>query len=427
MKQIQRFNQKDTILVVSAYPPRSSYGINHGIAWYTKKLLTSHAKNFGKRFVVLSERNGDNRSFVDADDKIFVLRVFDRKRKSLYPTILRWLAKFNRISHVHVHSEFATRGISHFVLLIPFLALIRLMGKRITFFSHNVVDDVSLVAYNLGLRSKAQRRLLNLALRLYYRLLGRLVSRVVVLDSTLAKRLRTLMSTTEILVLPMSVSRKRRVAAKTLRKRLEIQPGEKVLLYFGFVTHYKGADWLIRGFDRLSMAGKARGVKLIVAGGPSYSLGDTSHYQRYHRELVAVAKRNDQIIVTGHVSESEVGAYFSMADLVVYPYRGFMGASGSLNHALSYGKPFMVSSKMREMLGKSQGVTFSLDPRGIRTLIRIVRDRSSLARLGSFSKSLALAYDDAILVEHEVVLLYGSSGRTLAGRGQASLAVSYYT
>ena len=38
------------------------------------------------------------------------------------------------------------------------------------------------------------------------------------------------------------------------------------------------------------------------------------------------------------------------ADLVVLPYRGFMGSSGSLSQALSYGKPFMVSSKMQEIL-----------------------------------------------------------------------------
>lgn len=428
-KKIEKFNQKDTVLVVSAYPPRFSCRKNHGIAWYTKKLLSSHADRSDQRFVVLSERNGDNRPFVDADGKILVLRVFNRKRKSLYPRILTWLRKFENISEVHVHSEFATRGISHFVLLVPFLVLIRAMGKKITFFSHNVVEDIEVLAPNLGISGKWKKKVLNLALRAYYFMLSRLVNRIVVLDKVLAKRLSRMVQKEKIIVLPLSVDKGKSVSSVRIRRKLGINKGEKVILYFGFLTHYKGADWLIKEFDKLTKLDQKSDVRLVVAGGSSYSLSGTDAYDKYYGNLSEIAKKNEQISMMGHIANEEIAEYFALADLVVYPYRGFMGASGSMNHAFKYGRPFMVSSAMKSALRSisfdgrvKDDLVFELSRQGLGKVLETVCDHKKRVSLTKYSKKIAVELSSDKLVEREMSVLYDFSDRVRA-HGQTQYAV----
>jgi hypothetical protein len=122
----KKFNNKETILVISGWPEVTGRKQNsYGIAWYTKETIEPIAKRYGQKFVVLCETNHNNKPRITADGKILVLRIFDQKHKSLYPRILRYLAMFSKVKRVMVHSEFCTNGgIKNFVLLIPFLLLI---------------------------------------------------------------------------------------------------------------------------------------------------------------------------------------------------------------------------------------------------------------------------------------------------------------
>ena len=446
----KQFNTEDTMLVISGWPAirnsawagkpekgkNESFVENHGIAWYTKASISPMAKKFGQRFVVLAEKNCDNDPVVEEKGKILILRVFDKKRHSLYPQILTWLIKFNQVKKVQVHSEFGMKGgVWHFALLVPFLAMVRGFGKKITFFSHNVIDDVSMLSGHLNLKQDSlMSKALNLGLKFYYWSLAILCSQIAVLDETLATRLEKFVSKSKIAVLPMAVEKKKtKLAKQKAKSKLGIGAREKVILYFGFVTWYKGADWLVEEFDKLCKESGEK-IRLVLAGGESYSLADQEYYQNYYAGLKKIADKNPQIDITGFVAEKDVETYFASADLVVFSYRGLMGASGCMNHAMSYGKPFMVSDLMNKAIGgsdakevlnrldmKRSDLVFPMNGKGMSRIVSILNNSKNLSKLTRFSKSLAQARDRSKLVATEYLVLSGGESKRASKTGVLKL------
>lgn len=392
---IKRFNKKDTFLIISDYPEQSRYGEkNYGIAWYTKTLLEPLTKKYGTRFVVLAEKTQlYTKPELHANGKILVLRVFDPTQHSLYPTILRYLLMFTNIKKVQIHSEFCTNGgMKNFMLLLPFLLLIKATGKDITYFAHNVVTKLNAIAPHLGMKKNSLKvKTLDFLLPIYYRLLGLVVKDFVTMDSVIQERLSHFVNKKRVLLHPFGIVNKRlpelgsgsrsqnKFGMTSSRKKLGVKKDEFVLLYFGFITYYKGADWVISTVKHLQKQKKYKHIKLVLAGGEAYSLKDKPYYQKFykkllketgcHAELVSASKRSrnkfgmtnkgmtkkkQRITITGFVPEKQMSTYFEASDLVVFPYRGIIGSSACLSHALAFRKPFIMSSGMSVVLNNVQ-------------------------------------------------------------------------
>ena len=351
---VKRFNHPNTVLVISGWPESSKHGQNnYGIAWYTKETVEPVANRYGQKFVILAETNHDNRPKVFAHGKILVLRIFDQKHPSLFPRILSWLLTFNNIKRVHVHSEFCTNGgIKNFILLIPFLALIKLFGKHITYFAHNVITDLTDIAPHLNLDKQTLTfMILNWSIRYYYYFLRILTNRIVVMDDEMKRRLIQYMPEDKIVSVPFWIkSITKKMGKQKARKQLKIAKNKFVLLYFGFITWYKGADWLIDQVKHITSKKKYRNIELILAGGEAWSMKDKTYYQQYYQAQLAKARVNKHIRITGFVPDEDITTYFSASDAVLFPYRGFIGSSGAITHALANGKPFLISSKMKSVL-----------------------------------------------------------------------------
>jgi hypothetical protein len=382
LKTIEKFNTPDTALVVSAWPVEGKNAVNHGIAWYTKMTVMEMAKKQNKKFVVLAETNHDNRPLLLARGRVLVLRVFDNTHKSLYPKILRWLTPFNQVKRVYVHSEFgANGGLIHFAMILPFLTLIRLMRKQIFYYSHNVLADISMLSGHLNIPAW-QHGIFNLALKAYYKALRLLTKKIITLDSSLGLRLSRFVGKEHIISLQIPVAAKQSLSKKLARKRLGIGLKARVVTTFGFVSWYKGTDWHIRA-----------PLSLLVAGGPSYSLAAKSHYQKYYAEAQQSAKDKSNIMITGFVPEEKIGLYMAATDLIVLPYRGLMGSSGSWSHALAYGKPFMMSEQMGELLPTNsslkKALTFSLNTKGAKKIAKITKSRTLLLEYARVARQLA--------------------------------------
>lgn len=351
---INQFNRQDTYLIISDYPESSSRGEkNYGIAWHTKELLEPLAKKYGVRFVVLAENGVNNKPELYQDGKILVLRVFDPNHHSLYPTVLKWLNAFNKINSVHVHSEFcANGGIINQVLLIPFLLLIKIAGKQINYFSHNVVLTLNNIAPHLNLKKGSFIvNFLNTGLKFYYKSLDLLVDRFVVMDEVIFKRLSNFVSSKKITLIPFWIKKSLTVIPQEqAKKTLGFKKNDIILLYFGFITYYKGADWIIRTFKELKNTKLFRNVHLVMAGGPAYSLKDQAYYKTYFEKVMQSVKDEDRIHITGFVPEEKVDTYFAAANSVVFPYRGLIGGSATLTKTIGYQKPFIMSQPMHELL-----------------------------------------------------------------------------
>ena len=422
-KLLKQFNKESTHLIISGYPVRDGHTNNYGISWYTKETIEPLAKKKKARFIVLAETNGHNEPKVYQDGHILVLRVFDQRRLSLYPHILTWLHKFNNVKDVYVHSEFgANGGIKNFAFLIPFLTLIKLTGRNITFFAHNFVESFDSIAGHLNFsKGSAKLKIFNLLLSVYNNVLTRVVDRVVVLDEAIKNRLEKYISTDRIISFPISIKRPEKKLSKAqARNKLNIKKDEKVLLYFGFVTHYKGADWIIGKISAYLKKHPKSNIRLIIAGGEAHSLKDKMYYQTYYKQQLEKASKNSKIIVTGFLPGNEIGTYFSAADLVVYPYRGLIGASGALTYALAYNKPFMLSRALSLILNSDDcqnallsnklteaHISFDLSQHGFNKIMHILGDDKTLQLMKHTSKLIADAREYAVVLDSYYQYIYG--------------------
>jgi len=119
------------------------------------------------------------------------------------------------------------------------------------------------------------------------------------------------------------------------QKKLGLNPGDKHILFFGFIRKYKGLDILLNAMaeNRIDKLG----VKLIVAG------------EFYEDRLIydAIVKEKgigDRVIFkTGFIAEEEVRNYFCAADMVTQPYRNAT-QSGITQIAYNFERPMLVTN-----------------------------------------------------------------------------------
>ena len=272
-----------------------------------------------------------------------------------------------------------------------------------------MVTDVAMLAGHLNI-SSWQSTILNVVIKFYYKFLEFLCEKIVVLDPMLGDKLARFLDDKKIVRLNMPVEQKKQLDMKITRKILGLPMNKRIIIYFGFVSWYKGADWLIKQFDSL----QDKNTVLVIAGGPSYSLAEKKHYKDYYQKLLKIAETNLQIQITGFVSEEQMGQYMASANLVVLPYRGFMGSSGSLSKALSYRKPFMVSERMQEILKdlhSKNDLVFPMNKFGMSKIMKVIKDKVKLATMSRVASEMASVRNLSKLASAEYRALYGPAVR----------------
>ncbi|MFB9861903.1 glycosyltransferase [Rufibacter immobilis] len=136
-------------------------------------------------------------------------------------------------------------------------------------------------------------------------------------------------------------------------------PDEKYLLFFGFIRHYKGLDILLEAMKDQRL--HKRGVKLIVAG---------EYYENqepYIKLLEDKALQGRVVLATQYIPHEQVGAYFSVADLVVQPYR-HASQSGVTQIAYHFEVPMVVTNVggLGEMIPDQEvGYVVEVNPQAI--------------------------------------------------------------
>jgi glycosyltransferase involved in cell wall biosynthesis len=134
----------------------------------------------------------------------------------------------------------------------------------------------------------------------------------------------------------------RRVApdsVQAVRDTLVLDPGDLLLGYFGFMSHGKGADLVIRALAQLPES-----VHLVFIGGLT---GDSDRVTNlpFLVELENLVERlglAGRVDWTGFLDDAEVSAYLQASDLIVLPYRdGVSLRRGTLMAALAHGRPVL--------------------------------------------------------------------------------------
>ncbi|MBE2280617.1 MAG: glycosyltransferase [Ignavibacteriaceae bacterium] len=119
-----------------------------------------------------------------------------------------------------------------------------------------------------------------------------------------------------------------------LREEFKIGANDKVILFFGYVRHYKGLDILLEAMPAILEFDP--NIKLFIAG-EFYD-----EYQKYS-DLIEKLKISGSIIMQNlYIPNEEVYKYYLISDLVILPYRSAT-QSGILNIAYGFNKPALVT------------------------------------------------------------------------------------
>jgi glycosyltransferase involved in cell wall biosynthesis len=116
-----------------------------------------------------------------------------------------------------------------------------------------------------------------------------------------------------------------------LRKKLNLDPGKKIVIYLGVLTKYQGIDILISSIPEI--VSRYRDVHFIIAGFP-----DVDHY----KDMAGQVGASDFITFTGKINHEEVPLYLNLGDIAVSLKLSQTEANGKLFGYMAVGLPCVV-------------------------------------------------------------------------------------
>jgi glycosyltransferase involved in cell wall biosynthesis len=126
-----------------------------------------------------------------------------------------------------------------------------------------------------------------------------------------------------------------KISKDEARKELGIKKEELVLLFFGFIRKYKGLDILLDAMKILK--DNKHPFKLLIAG---EFYGDENVYTE---QIEKLGIKDNLILHTNFITDSQVKYYLCAADVVVQPYRNAT-QSGVTPLAYHFEKPMIVTN-----------------------------------------------------------------------------------
>lgn len=162
-----------------------------------------------------------------------------------------------------------------------------------------------------------------------------------------------------------------------------ISENERIILYCGRIIESKGIKQLLKSLITINNPN----VNLLIIGNSWY--GDSHNITEFEKELKELTKKiPGKVIFTGYVNHADVGLYYSMSDICVFPSIAPETAGLVQLEAMGYKKMTIVSNSggMPEYIGKS-GFVVNLGDQFQMDLMKILKrtlsmDNEELRRRG---------------------------------------------
>ena len=106
-----------------------------------------------------------------------------------------------------------------------------------------------------------------------------------------------------------------KISKQEARKKIGIEDDVKIILFFGFIRKYKGLDLLFEAIKLLKDKDAIGNMKFLIAG---------EFYEdrkSYDEQIERLDIKNELILRTDFIQDSEVKNYLCAADVVIQPYR----------------------------------------------------------------------------------------------------------
>jgi glycosyltransferase involved in cell wall biosynthesis len=350
---LQKYNSDNSVLVISGYPKKGekySQGVCAVSSFTKNSLLALQKENLQRKIVILTVMLNDKEEIYEENDML-IIRCFKRNQPTSYLNLLKTINLFSKAKTVMVEFEFSSFGnLSMTIFFIPFVFGLRILGKNIVFVMHQVLFDLKKLHGHIGLSRKSPLlHIFNWGIKWFYKIISLPVKGIVVLEEEFKIRLGELIGSKKITVIPHGVDKNiNPLNRKKTRKGLGFQERDFVILYFGFLTWYKGVDFLINTFKNVKHL-NGKNIKILIAGGPSFTQGEKPHYQNFIKKIIKLSSLSSHIKITGFVKEKDISKMFVASDLVTLPYRTCMSSSGPLSLTLSHRKPFILSKNLKDL------------------------------------------------------------------------------
>lgn len=180
------------------------------------------------------------------------------------------------------------------------------------------------------------------------------------------------------------------------RKNWNIHPLDvPVVGYAGFISEYKGLEFLIEAMSKVKAA-------LLIGGGWHVEAETTYIRMMREKSLKLLPKKCEWL---GYIPDDQLSSFYGSLDVVVYPSR-FSTESGALLMALSHGKPVIASNlppfKEKEKLGAL--MTFKTVKDLTRKIKRLLKDEELRRKLEEGAKRYAKETSWQVVAQKHVEL-----------------------
>lgn len=427
IKKLASFNTPNTVVFVSEYDHFAKEST--GLSSYSRLTIDELQDAFGteiEKTVVFSVGKKQNN----------IVRVVQKGRRIIVPSIKKnnpltligtafHILSLTDVKNIVIEFEFASYGgpiaVGAFMVL---LSIFKLMGKQVYFVIHQAVNGLDDLHVHLGLRKGSPILwILNIALGLFYRMIGVCSEKIVVLEQEIKLRLLHFVDKSKISVIPHAVQKSRSGKQKTI----DFSTKTIHFLVFGYIAWYKGLDRFIHAFNHIDDAN----IKLTIAGGYSPAQRGKRHYEAHYKSVLELAKTNPRITITGYVPERLVSKYYKNADICILPYRKFISSSGPLSQGFTYKKatviskellPYMKSRDFKEAMKEAHldknDLFVPMNSRSLNKLVaRLRTDSRYVERLMNFSTRMYKKRSWKNLIqEYGKLILSGKKSPSLVAR-----------
>jgi len=340
---------------VTRYSPP---GVKHefgkrALAWYTANLLSGLPAAELHYEIYADKLTGQPLSYYE-NERVEVIRSWTPNAFSVFQ-IIRQIAK-SRPDLVHVQHEVFHFGPAPSAILILLLFLYTKIVKIPTLVTlHQVflisrIEQPFLKQYGLPIPAFLVRWVLWLAIAPIVILADGIIVHARKFTQILASEYRLSRQIHKVIVIPLGVEDlDTKTSSVEAKARLGF-PGKRILLFLGNLTGYKGLELLV---DSMGILEKKHDDLVLIIGGrdtPGFKVikeGGLSYSDWLTQRAQAVSSH---ICFVGFIEHGELPLYFAAADLVVLPYTLGFSSSGPLALALSYRRPFIVSTSLEDIV-----------------------------------------------------------------------------
>jgi len=361
------------VAIISPYPPPGKkYAYGSGVIAYTKNLIEAFQKlNLGIEFHIVADQQHNVPKVYCEDKNIIVHRVYNKNPLYIFQ-IFNELKKI-RPDIVHIQHEYFLYGGTFSAVLFPILVLLtKLVSKKVILTIHGVIplrllNNKEFKKEN-GIRGPTI--LLQIGLFLVTKFMIKFSDKIIVHEHNLKNYLINDYKCKgyKITIIPIGVEDLTPLPQIKAKEELKLEPTATVLLYFGYLTGYKGIEELLELYREI--AKRIQKSVLIIAGGPHPRLVNESWYQSWLYKLIGKIRNlqleinnNGRIIFTGYVPEEKIVTYYSAADIVILPYRVRIASSGPEALAIGFEKCYILLNINKDLLNlnKNKYLTYILN------------------------------------------------------------------